>query len=73
MKTEKKLQYVFAAIVLICIFSLLALLIFKPIPEINKDTANILIGALAASFISIIQYYFGSSKGSADKQEMLNR
>jgi len=73
MKTEKFIQYVFAGLLALCFFTLIVLLIYKPIPESNKATIDIVIGALAGSFVTIISYYFGSSKGSADKQEILNR
>ena len=36
-----------------------------------RDALLILIGTLAASFGNVIQWYFGSSKGSHDKNQLL--
>ncbi|MFH1096584.1 MAG: hypothetical protein V1749_03675 [Candidatus Desantisbacteria bacterium] len=38
-----------------------------------RDLINILLGALSAAQVNIIGYYFGSSHGSAQKNEMLSR
>jgi len=36
-----------------------------------KDIVNIIVGALVANLTAVVQYYFGSSKGSADKTAIL--
>jgi len=64
-------MYVLGALVVLGFMGLLGVLIFKGIPEINKDILNITVGALIGSFTSIVGYFFGSSKGSADKNKML--
>lgn len=71
MKIEKMLQYGFAGLLALCFFTLIVLLIYKPIPEANKATIDIVIGALAGSFVTIISYYFGSSSGSAAKDKTI--
>ncbi len=49
------------------------LLMFIQVPEANKDTITFFSGVLAAKCVSaIFDYYFGSSKGSADKTEFMN-
>ena len=73
MKPERTIQYCFAGLLALCFFLLVILLIYKPIPEANKSTIDIVIGALAGSFVTIISYYFGSSKGSADKTDAINK
>jgi hypothetical protein len=45
-------------------FSLLYMLFFVPLPEITKDILQVLLGAVAGQWTSIIQYHFGSSSGS---------
>ena len=65
--------YVLAGLVVVGFFVLLYVLTVIEIPAGNKDALNLVIGALIGSFASIISYYFGSSKGSADKTEMLNK
>ena len=49
-------------------FCLLALL---AIPEGNRDVIMVLVGVFASQFNSVVQYFFGSSKGSSDKNELL--
>lgn len=36
-----------------------------------KDIVNIIVGALVANLTTVVQYYFGSSQGSAKKTEIL--
>lgn len=48
-------------------------LFFVTLPEgPNRDIINIAIGALLASLKSIVQFEFGSSRGSKDKSEVIN-
>jgi hypothetical protein len=44
-----------------------AQLIFVVLPESNVGPVNQLFGAMATRFGMVFQYFFGSSKGSADK------
>ena len=71
MKPERIIQYSFAAFLLLGFFVLLGIMLYRPIPEQNKSVLEIVLGALAGSVVTVIAYYFGSSKGSSDKQEML--
>jgi hypothetical protein len=71
MKPEKIIQYCFGGLVVLGLFVVMGLLLWKPIPPENKSTFEIIAGALTGSVITVIAYYFGSSKGSADKSEMM--
>lgn len=51
-------------------FGLLFFMMKYDIPPANKDILNIMLGSLGASFTGIVSYYFGSSAGSARKDEM---
>jgi hypothetical protein len=73
MKTKNLPLYILAAIIIIGFFTVLGLLLFKPIPEANQRVLDMLLGALVTCFIAIVMYWFGSSKGSADKTEMMNQ
>jgi len=47
------------------------LLIFNESPLGNRDLLNILLGALMASFGNVVNYFYGSSAGSAAKTEIM--
>jgi ABC-type cobalt transport system substrate-binding protein len=49
-----------------------ALFIYDPSTG-SREALLILVGALAANFGAIVQYYFGSSAGSAQKTALLAR
>lgn len=70
---EKKeiIQYIFAVVILILQFTIIAILIFKDIPTNNKDVLNTGIGVILGWGSVIVAYFFGSSKGSADKTELM--
>lgn len=44
-----------------------------PVSSDMKDTLNTLIGVLTAALAAIINYYFGSSAGSAEKNAILKK
>lgn len=62
-----------AWVMTIGLFSLLGILVFKPIPVANNELLYVLLGSLATSQAAIIGYYFGSSAGSAEKTNMLGK
>jgi len=64
-------QYALGAIVAVGLYWITYLLIMKAAPEGNKDALLIVLGVLAASFANVVGYFFGSSKGSADKNEII--
>jgi len=66
-------MYALGALIFGAFFVVLWLLIFNPIPEVNKDVLNIALGALVAKFSDVVAYFYGSSKGSSDKTEMLKK
>jgi hypothetical protein len=72
MKTIKdKSMYALGALIVLGTFTLIAmLLIYRP--EM-KDVINITIGSLLSAFGLVVGYFYGSSKGSADKQETINK
>lgn len=62
-------MYVLGALITIGFFVVLVYLIKS---GGYKSELGIVLGALVASFTSIVGYFYGSSKGSSDKNEMLN-
>ncbi len=64
-------QYVLAWVVIAGFFGLVGLLIFHEVPQDQSGVVYMLFGALAAGFTGIMGYYFGSSKGSSEKTDLL--
>jgi len=63
--------YVLAWTVVCGFFGLCFALMKVPIPEGANDVVFMLFGALAAGFGQVLQYFFGSSKSSAEKTLLL--
>lgn len=74
MKVSKNLtQLVLAVMGVIFCLAWFAGLYFIVIPEGNRDLVNIVTGALLGTVITqIYNYYFGSSKSSSDKTDIIN-
>jgi len=74
MKVAKEIyMYVLAAIISVGFFAVLIMVLTQEIPEQNMDTANQVLGGLLMAFALVISYFFGSSKGSSDKNEIMNK
>jgi len=73
MKAKNIFQYSLGGLIVIGFFVLMYLLLAQAVPEQNKDILNIVVGALIGSFTSIVGYFYGSSLGSADKNELLKK
>lgn len=66
-------QYGLGGLIVIGFFGLLISLVHSQIPDANKDLLNLVVGALIGSFATVVGYFFGSSKGSAEKTELINK
>lgn len=74
MQTIKEVyMYLLGALIVAGFFLLLYLLVYQAVPELNKDILNIVVGALIGMAGNVVNYFFGSSKGSADKNELLRK
>jgi hypothetical protein len=71
MTIRDKIPAYLAAGVTTGFFGLLYYLLRHSPPADSKDVLNIMLGSLGTAWVSIIAYYFGSSSGSAAKNEML--
>ena len=71
MKAKEIYMYALAALFVIGYFILIGLILTMVIPEQNKDIALMLFGTLTAGVSLILGYFFGSSKGSEEKNRML--
>lgn len=63
--------YVLAWTVVASFFLIVALLLYKAIPVGQDNIVYMLLGTLGTGFITVLSYFFGSSKGSADKTTLL--
>lgn len=64
-------MYLLGACVMGASFAVFYMLIVHPVPADNKDVFNIAIGVLLGWGTSVVGYFYGSSKSSADKTEIL--
>ena len=71
MKTKNIFMYLLATVFIVGYFTLIAFILIRVIPADNKDIALMLFGTLTAGVAGILNYFFGSSKSSSDKNEML--
>lgn len=69
-KTDINL-YVLAWIVVVLFFALTGTLMFVTMPDKNIGPVNQLFGAMATGFGCVLQYFFGSSKGSQAKTDQI--
>jgi len=66
-------MYILGGLIAVCFFIITAFLIFEQIPESNEKIIYMLIGALVGSFGTIVNYFYGSSKSSAEKTELISK
>ena len=70
MKTKEIFQYILGAIIVAGFFGVLITLVVKG----GYDSVlQLVVGALIGAFVTVVGYFYGSSKGSADKTEALNK
>lgn len=74
MQIAKELyMYLLGAIVILCAFLLGYLLATYEIPAGNKDVVMVAVGVILGWGSNIVGYFYGSSKSSADKNELLKK
>lgn len=70
-KLKEIYMYVLGGFVVGISAAIVAMLVFYPLPDVNKDIVNIALGALLGQAVTVVSYFFGSSKSSADKNDMI--
>lgn len=67
-----KISHVFLGILICGMFMAITvgLFVYEP-PEKAREPLLILVGSLSAAFGAVVNYWFGSSSGSAHKSELL--
>jgi len=61
-----------ATFIVIFSFLLFYALLFKDVQDKSKDVILFVLGAVSTNLTQVVSYYFGSSKGSEDKQNIIN-
>lgn len=68
---QDPMQWIFMLITVPGFFVVVGLAFFVEVPQTTRDLLMILIGNLAASYVDIKGFLFGTSKGSKDKDAAL--
>lgn len=71
MKHLGKVQGALAFVVVCGFFGCIWLVVERKVDGTMRDALLILIGNLAGAFMAVVSYYFGSSSGSAQKNQLL--
>ena len=70
---KSEIQNILAVIIIIGVFGLLFVLLFKPIPKENHDLMYMALGAVfSLGFGVVVGFYYGSSKSSATKDATIS-
>lgn len=70
-KISEIFMYVLGTMIALAFFMTIYFLIFRAIPEGNKSLVEMALGVEFSSFTLIVGYYWGSSKGSSEKNDLL--
>lgn len=70
MKAKELYMYILGSIIVIGFFTTLIFMISK---DNYASEVNMIVGALIGSFITVVGFFYGSSKGSSDKNDILTR
>lgn len=73
MQNKDYFMYGLGALIVIGFFVILGLLILIEMPASNEKMLYMVIGVLMAKFGEVVSYFYGSSKGSADKNDIINK
>ncbi len=63
--------YILSWVLILCFFTLVGVLLFRPVPQDSSGVVFMLFGSIATAFGSVIAFHFGSSRGSQAKDVLL--
>lgn len=69
--TRSRTAPLLAVLITLGFFGILSFMLFKEVPNGQKDVLNIMLGSLGTAWVTVVSFYFGSSKSSEDKTVML--
>ncbi len=64
-------QYGIAGIMVVGFILIIFAMLFHLVPEENNTLLNVMVGAYGTATMTVVNFLFGSTKSSADKNEML--
>ena len=70
-KSKEVYQYILGAVIVLMAFGFGMALIRFNVPEGSKEAVMLAAGVLLALATSVVNYFFGSSKSSADKDKTI--
>lgn len=73
MKFKDVFMYTLGAWIVLAMSGIIALLVFRAVPEPNSQVLYMLLGQLSAAFMLVVGYFYSTSKGSSEKSEMISR
>jgi hypothetical protein len=65
----KNIMPILTMVVTVGFFGMLGYMLKYEVPESNERIMDILLGSLGTAWITMVSFYFGSSKGSEDKSK----
>jgi uncharacterized membrane protein HdeD (DUF308 family) len=71
--SKADIRFVLTIVLIVGAILLLISLFILAIPAENQSTANLVVGAYVGWTGASVSYWIGTSKGSADKQDELNK
>ena len=66
-------QYALGGLITLSVIAVILVLMFVDLAPSVKDALLIMLGVLASGFMAVINYFYGSSKGSSDKTELIKK
>jgi hypothetical protein len=66
-------MYTLGGLIVCAFFAVIVILLTVSMPQANENMLYILLGALVAKFGDVVSYFYGTSKSSSDKNEMIER
>lgn len=71
-KTDWMKTFVGVTVMAVFVFQAVWIIV-RPIPEENKEIVHFMLGEVVGMALTLPQYYFGSSKGSQEKTEIIRK
>lgn len=69
----RRFLYYLAGIVVVLTFGLFYLIIDNQVPPESKDVAYLVLGTLQGALFIILNFFFGSSRGSENKHDLIKK